>query len=198
MKALVDEAYMLGLKVAAHAHGAAGIKDAIRARVDTVEHASLADEEAFTLARQHGTYFSMDICNDDYILVEGEKNAVFKESLDKEREIDLKQRETFRATFKSGVKMVFESDAGVYPNGDNGKQFAKMVEWGMTSTQAIQATTAKATEALGRSKDLSAIAVGRHGDLAAIDGDPLKDVTALESVDFAMKDGEVAKQPAQK
>ena len=193
MKALVDEAHMLGLRVAVHAHGAAGIKDAIRAGVDTIEHASLADEEAFALAKQHGTYFSMDIYNDDYILSDGEKNGVFKESLDKERVIGLKQRQTFQAAFKAGVKMIFGTDAGVYPNGNNARQFATMVKWGMTPMQAIQAATASAAEALGRSADVGAIAVGRYGDLIAVAGDPLADVTRLQSVEFVMKGGDVVK-----
>jgi imidazolonepropionase-like amidohydrolase len=195
MKAIVDEAHMLGLRVAVHAHGAAGIKDAIRAGVDTIEHASLADEEAFALAKQHGTYFSMDIYNDDYILSDGEKNGVFKESLDKERVIGLKQRQTFQAAHKAGVKMVFGTDAGVYPNGYNARQFATMVKWGMTPMQAIQAATANASEALGRTADVGAIAVGRYGDLIAVAGDPLGDVTLLQSVAFVMKGGEVAKTP---
>src|SRR5580693_1663669 len=169
MKALVDEAHMLGLKVAVHAHGTSGIKDAIRAGVDTIEHASLADEEAFTLAKQHGTWFSMDIYNDDYIMAEGEKNGVYKESLEKERVIGLKQRQTFQAAVKAGVKMVFGTDAGVYPNGYNARQFATMVKWGMTPMQAIQAATANAAEALGRSTDVGAIAVGRYGDLIAVE-----------------------------
>lgn len=194
MKALVDEAHMLGLKVAVHAHGAAGIKDAIRAGVDTVEHASLADDEAFALAKQHGTYFAMDIYNDDYILAEGEKNGVFAESLEKERAIGRKQRETFRAAFQAGVKMIFGTDGGVYPNGDNAKQFAKMVEWGMTPLQAIQSATSTAADALGRPSDVGAIAVGRYGDLIAVAGDPLSDVTVLQSVAFVMKGGDVVKQ----
>jgi imidazolonepropionase-like amidohydrolase len=193
MKALVDEAHMLGLRVAVHAHGTAGIKDAIRAGVDTIEHASLADEEAFALAKQHGTYFSMDIYNDDYILSDGEKNGVFKESLDKERIIGLKQRQTFQAAVKAGVKMIFGTDAGVYPNGYNARQFATMVKWGMTPMQAIQAATATAAEALGRSADVGAIAVGRYGDLIAVSGDPLADVTRLQSVEFVMKGGDVVK-----
>jgi imidazolonepropionase-like amidohydrolase len=193
MKALVDEAHMLGLRVAVHAHGTSGIKDAIRAGVDTIEHASLADEEAFTLAKQHGTYFSMDIYNDDYILSDGEKNGVFKESLEKERVIGLKQRQTFQAAVKAGVKMIFGTDAGVYPNGFNARQFATMVKWGMTPMQAIQASTANAAEALGRTADVGAIAVGRYGDLIAVAGDPLADVTRLQSVAFVMKGGEVVK-----
>jgi imidazolonepropionase-like amidohydrolase len=162
MKAIVDEAHMLGLKVAVHAHGTSGIKDAIRAGVDTIEHASLADEEAFALA--------------------------------KERMIGREQRETFRAAVKAGVKMLFGTDGGVYPNGDNAKQFATMVTWGMTPMQAIQAATVTAGEALGRSGDVGAIAPGRFGDLIAVAGDPLTDVTTLQSVAFVMKGGEVIKQ----
>jgi len=196
MTALVEEAHMLGLRVAVHAHGAAGIKDAIRAGVDTIEHASLADEEAFALAKAHGTYFSMDIYDDDYILAEGEKNGTFKESLEKERAIGRKQRETFKAAHAAGVKMVFGTDAGVYPNGDNAKQFATMVDWGMTPMQAIQAATVTAAEALGRSSDVGAIAVGRYGDLVGVTGDPLADVKRLQAVSFVMKGGEVFKSSA--
>ncbi|HJV94987.1 MAG TPA: amidohydrolase family protein [Albitalea sp.] len=193
MKALVDEAHMLGLKVAVHAHGNSGIKDAIRAGADTIEHASLADDEAFRLAKQHGTWFSMDIYNDDYILAEGEKNGVFKESLEKERQIGLKQRQTFRAAVKAGVKMIFGTDAGIYPNGDNARQFATMVTWGMTPLQAIQAATLNAADALGRPNDVGAIAVGRYGDLVGVAGDPLADVSRLEAVVFVMKGGELVK-----
>ena len=193
MKALVDEAHMLGLKVAVHAHGTSGIKDAIRAGVDTIEHASLADDEAFALAKQHGTWFSMDIYDDDYILAEGEKNGVFKESLEKERMIGLKQRQTFQAAVKAGVKMIFGTDAGVYPNGYNARQFVTMVKWGMTPMQAIQAATVNAAEALGRPGDVGAIAVGRYGDLIGVPGDPVADVARLQSVGFVMKGGEVVK-----
>jgi imidazolonepropionase-like amidohydrolase len=196
MKALADEAHMLGLRVAVHAHGAAGIKDAIRAGVDTIEHCSLADSEAIALAKQHGTYFDMDIYDDDYILAEGAKNGTFKESLEKERAIGLKQRQTFQAATKAGVKMIFGTDAGVYPNGDNAHQFATMVQWGMTPMQAIQAATVTAGEALGRSTDVGAIAVGRFGDLVGVTSDPLADVKVLQSVAFVMKGGEIVKAPA--
>ena len=198
MKALVDEAHMLGLKVAVHAHGTSGIKDAIRAGADTIEHASLADDEAFQLARQRGTWFSMDIYNDDYILAEGEKNGVFKESLDKERVIGLKQRQTFQAAVKAGVKMVYGTDAGVYPNGDNARQFVTMVSWGMTPLQAIQAATLNAADALGRAADVGVIAVGRYGDLVGVVGDPLVDVSLLQHLGFVMKGGEVVNLPGRK
>ena len=194
MTAIVEEAHMLGLKVAVHAHGAAGIKDALRAGADTIEHVSLADAEAFELAKQHGAYFSMDIYDDDYIIAEDEKNGVFPQSLEKERLIGRQQRETFRAAHKAGVRMVFGTDGGVYPNGDNAKQFATMVAWGMTPLEAIQAATVTAAEALGRTRDVGAIAVGRYGDLIGVAGDPLADVTRLQSVAFVMKGGVVVRQ----
>jgi imidazolonepropionase-like amidohydrolase len=194
MTALVNEAHMLGLKVAVHAHGTAGIKDAIRAGVDTIEHASLADAEAISMAKQRGTYFDMDIYNDDYILAEGAKNGVFAESLEKERMIGRKQRETFKAATQAGVKMLFGTDAGVYPHGTNAKQFVTMVSWGMTPLQAIQAATVTAGEALGRAADVGAIAVGRYGDLIGVAGDPLKDVSVLQSIAVVIKGGEVVKQ----
>jgi len=197
LKAVADEAHMLGMRVAAHAHGTAGINDALRAGIDTIEHASLADEESFKLAKAKGAWLDMDIYNDDYILAEGEKNGVFPESLAKEKMIGRKQRETFRAAHAAGVKLLFGTDGGVYPNGYNARQFAKMVEWGMTPIEAIQAATKRAAEALDRTADVGAIATGRYGDLIAVDGDPLADVRTLEHVAFVMKGGEVVKAAAQ-
>jgi len=193
MNALVAEAHMLGLRVAVHAHGAAGINAALRAGTDTIEHASLADDESFALAKKIGSWFSMDIYDDDYILAEGTKNGVFAESLAKEKLIGRQQRETFRRAVKAGVKQVFGTDAGVYPHGQNARQFAKMVEWSMTPMQAIQAATANAGEALGRTADVGAIAPGRYGDLIAVKGDPLTDVRVLENVAVVIKGGVVAK-----
>jgi imidazolonepropionase-like amidohydrolase len=193
IKAVVDEAHRLGLRVAVHAHGTEGINDALRAGVDTIEHASLADAESFRLAKEHGAWFDMDIYNDDYILAEGAKNGVFPESLEKERMIGLKQRQAFRAAHSAGVKMLFGTDGGVYPNGLNARQFAKMVEWGMTPIEAIQAATRNAAEALDKSADLGAIAPGRFADLIAVDGDPLKDVRVLENVAIVMKGGVLVK-----
>jgi imidazolonepropionase-like amidohydrolase len=195
MTAVANEAHMLGLRVAVHAHGTNGIKDAIRAGIDTIEHASLADDEAIKLAKQHGTYFDMDIYNDDYILAEGAKNGLFEESLAKERAIGRKQRESFKAATQAGVKMIFGTDAGVYPHGTNAKQFVTMVTWGMTPLQAIQAATVTAAQALGRPDDVGTIAVGHYGDLIGVKGDPLKDVAILQSVAVVIKGGEVVKQP---
>jgi imidazolonepropionase-like amidohydrolase len=193
IKAIVDEAHMLGMKVAVHAHGTDGINDALRAGVDTIEHASLADPTSFKLAKEHGAWFDMDIYDDDYILAEGAENGVFAESLAKEKMIGRKQRETFRAAHAAGVKMLFGTDGGVYPNGFNARQFATMVEWGMTPMESIQAATKSAAEALGRTGDVGAIEVGRYGDIIAVDGDPLADVKILQNVTFVMKDGEVVK-----
>lgn len=193
MKAIADEAHMLGLKVAAHAHGDEGIRDAILAGIDTIEHCSLASDETIRLAAQRRTWFDMDVYNDDYILATGTANGTEQESLDKEKMIGLKQRQTFQRAVRAGVPMLFGTDAGVYPHGDNGKQFAKMVEWGMTPMQAIQAATRNGALALGREGDVGAIAVGRYGDLIAVDGDPLADVRQLEDVDVVIKGGELVK-----
>ncbi len=195
IKAIVEEAHMLGMKVAVHAHGTEGINDALRAGVDTIEHASLADAESFRLAKASGAWFDMDIYDDDYILAEGAKNGVFAESLEKERAIGLKQRQTFRAAHAAGVKMLFGTDGGVYPNGNNALQFAKMVEWGMTPLEAIQSATSSAAVALGRTADVGAIQPGRFGDLIAVDGDPLADVRQLEHPSFVMKGGAVVVAP---
>jgi imidazolonepropionase-like amidohydrolase len=194
MKAIADEAHMLGLRVAAHAHGDEGIRAAILAGIDTIEHASLASDATIQLAKQHGTWFDMDIYNDDYILATGTANGTEQESLDKERMVGLKQRQTFQKAVKAGVKMIFGTDAGVYPHGDNGKQFAKMVQWGMTPLQAIQAATVRASEALGRN-DVGVLEPGRYGDIVAVRGDPLRDVTLLEHVDAVVKGGELVKGP---
>lgn len=192
MKAIADEAHMLGLRVAAHAHGDEGIHDAILAGIDTIEHASLASDATLQLAKQHGTWFDMDIYNDDYILATGTANGTEQESLDKEKAIGLKQRQTFQRGVRAGVKMLFGTDGGVYPHGQNARQFAKMVQWGMTPIQAIRAATTSASEALGRS-DVGAIEPGRYGDIIAVRGDPLQNVTVLEHVDVVIKGGKLVK-----
>jgi len=193
IRAITDEAHMMGLKVAAHAHGDAGIRAAIDNGVDTIEHVSLASAETIADAKRRGTWFDMDIYNDDYILATGTSNGTLPDSIAKEREIGRKQRETFRAAVRAGVPMIFGTDAGVYPHGDNARQFATMVEWGMTPMQAIQAATVNAGRALGREADVGAIAVGRYGDMIAVKGDPLADVRLLQSVAVVIKGGVVEK-----
>jgi imidazolonepropionase-like amidohydrolase len=136
----------------------------------------------------------MDIFNSEYTQAEGKKNGVLEDNLRKDREVTAIQRENFQKAHKAGVRMVFGSDAGVMPHGTAAGQFAWMVRFGMTPIQAIQAATTNAAQALGREKDVGAIAVGRYGDIIAVDGDPLSDVRALEDVDVVIKGGKVEKQ----
>ena len=193
MEALVEEAHTWGRKVLAHAHGAEAIKRAIRAGVDSVEHASLIDEEGLRLAKEHGTVLVMDIYNDDYILAEYEKHHFPAKILDKERLVGRQQRENFRRAHQAGVRLGFGTDAGVYPHGWNGKQFALLVQWGMTPLEALQAATTTAAELMGWAGKVGEIAPGAFADLVAVAGDPLKDIRQLEQPTFVMKGGEVVK-----
>ncbi|MBI3711626.1 MAG: amidohydrolase family protein [Burkholderiales bacterium] len=192
MTAIAEEAHQWGLRAAAHAHGTSGIKDAIRAGIDTIEHASLIDDEGIALAKKHGAYLSMDIYNTDYTQSEGKKNGVLEDNLRKDREVADLQREGFRKAHAAGVKMVYGTDAGIYPHGENAKQFATMVRYGMSPLQAIQSATLNAAEALD-SKDVGVIEAGRYADLIAVEGDPTKDVRLLEKVSVVIKAGEVVK-----
>lgn len=192
MRAIADEAHQWGVRVAAHAHGAAGINAAIRAGIDTIEHASLADDESIRLAiaRKQPVWFGMDIYNTEYTQAEGRKNGTLEDNLRKDREIAQAQRDNFRKAHRAGVRQVFASDAGVMPHGQVGKQFRTMVEYGMTPLAAIQAATRNGAEALGRT-DIGLIAPGRFGDLVAVRGDPTRDVTLLERPDAVIKGGKL-------
>ncbi len=190
LQAIAEEAHKLGRKVAAHAHGTQSIKDAIRAGIDSIEHSSLIDDEGIALAKQHGTFLVFDIYNDDYILQQGEKAGMLPESIEKEKKIGRLQRENFRHAFQSGARMAFGTDSGVYPHGDNAKQFAKMVEWGMKPIDAIQAATINAAELLGWAK-IGSLETGHFADLIAVSGDPLNDVRVLENVKFVLRGGTV-------
>nr|WP_232366506.1 amidohydrolase family protein [Salinimonas sediminis] len=191
MKALIEEAHLRGLTVATHAHGTSGIKTAIRAGVDSVEHGSLLDDEAIALAKEHGTYFSMDVYVTEYILNEGAKAGILEESLAKERTVGKQQRDNFRKAVEAGVNMVFGSDAGVYPHGDNPKQFARMVKFGMSPMQAIQAATINAATLLKQQDNLGSLSPGKYADIVAIPGNPLQDMSKMEQVSMVMKDGDV-------
>ena len=193
MQAIVAEAHQRGLKVASHAHGNAGIKNAIKAGVDTIEHASYLDKEAISMAKSRGVYLAMDIYNTEYTQSEGRKNGELEEFLKKDADIAEIQRESFREAVKAGAKIVYGTDSGVYPHGDNGKQFFWMVKYGMTPAEAIRSATTLAAEALGKEKELGRISAGYAADLIAVDGDPLADVTVLEKIGFVMKDGVVYK-----
>jgi imidazolonepropionase-like amidohydrolase len=194
MNAVVQEAAMWGRKVAAHAHGSEAIKRALRAGVVSIEHASLVDDEGLALAKERGAWLVMDIYNDDYILEQYKRLGYPQKILDKEARIGRLQRESFRKAVQAEVKLAFGSDAGVYPNGWNGKQFAKMVEWGMTPMQAILSATARAADLLGWSDRIGTITPGRLADIVAVDGNPLADISELERVSFVMKGGVVYKR----
>jgi len=194
LQALVDEANHFGLKVAAHAHAAEGIKNAIRAGVASIEHAEMIDDEAIALAKQHGTYLDMDIYDEECIQENGRLGKEPKDFLEHDAELGRIQREAFGRAVKAGVKMSFGTDAGVCPYGTSGKQFAFMVKYGMTPMQAIQSATSNAADLLGHSDMLGSIKPGKYADMVAVSGDPLADISVLENVQFVMKDGAVYKQ----
>ncbi len=198
LKAAAETAHMAGRKIAAHAHGTEGIKNSILAGIDSIEHASLIDDEGIRLAKEHGTYLVMDIYNDDYILNEAPKVGLEQENIDKERMVGRLQRENFEKAVKAGVKMAFGTDAGVYPHGDNARQFYYMVKFGMTPAQAIRAATANAADLIGRAQEVGTIEPGKYADIIAVQADPLTDVRALEHVDFVMKGGVIYKDSRQK
>jgi len=193
MTSIVDEAHQLGVKVAVHAHGANGISTALKAGVDSIEHASLITDQSIRQAAAQGTALSMDIYVSDYILSEGEAAGILEESLMKERIVGKAQRERFQAAVKGGAIMAFGTDAGVYPHGQNGRQFAYAVKWGQTPMQAIQSATIINAELFGLKDEIGSIVEGKAADIIAVDGDPLTDIRELEDVDFVMKSGLVFK-----
>jgi imidazolonepropionase-like amidohydrolase len=193
LKVAADTAHQAGRKIAAHAHGAQSIKWAIQAGIDSVEHASLVDDEGIRLAKEHGTYFVMDIYNDDYILNTAPKYGIPEEMLVKERAVGQLQRENFRKAFHAGVKMAFGTDAGVYPHGDNAKQFHYMVMYGMTPAEAVRTATWNAADLLGRSADVGSLTPGHYADLIVVKDDPLSHVEALEHISLVMKGGTIVK-----
>ena len=193
MKMAVDEAHRAGRKVAAHAHGTQGIKDAVRAGVDSIEHGSLIDQEGIDLMKAHGTYLVADIYNDDYILGKAVDFGLPKEMVDKEKTVGRLQRENFAKAVAAGVKIAFGTDAGVYPHGDNAKQFHYMVKFGMTPAGAIRAATSSAADLIDRAQDVGTLEAGKYADLIAVTANPLERVEVLEHVSFVMKGGKVYK-----
>jgi imidazolonepropionase-like amidohydrolase len=191
MTALVEEAHRLGRRVAAHAHGASGIADAIRAGVDSVEHCSLIDDEGIRLAKEKGAFLVMDIYNDDYILQHGADVGMLPESLEKERKIGQAQRDNFARAYRAGCRMAFGTDGGVYPHGENARQFRYMVQYGMPALEAIRSATTVAAELMGWADRVGAVEKGYYADLVACAGDPLQDVRLLERPNFVMKGGSV-------
>lgn len=193
MEAIVDEAHNRDMKVAAHAHGLDGIKAAILAGVDSIEHSSLIDEETIELAKAKGVFLSMDVYVSDFILGEGVKQGIPEYSLNKERQVGKKQRENFQKAVKANAKIVFGTDAGIYPHGKNARQFKYMVRWGMTPLQAIQAATINTASLFGV-PNIGKIKESFEADIIGVKGNPLEDITRLEDVEFVMNNGIVIKQ----
>lgn len=175
--------------VAGHAHGAEGIRYAIRAGVRSVEHASLLDDEGIALATAHGTWLVMDIYNGDYIDSVGRAQGWSDEALRKNLDTTRAQREAFAKAVRAGARIVYGTDAGVYPHGDNAKQFPYMVRYGMTPMQAIQSATVRAAELLRRERELGSIAPGKAADLVALACDPVERIECTARVRWVVKDG---------
>jgi imidazolonepropionase-like amidohydrolase len=194
LQAAVDEAGHFGLRVAAHAHSPEGIKNAIRAGVASIEHATMIDDEGIALAKQHGTYLDMDIYDEECIQEAGRLGKIPKDFLQHDAELGELHRQNFRKAVKAGVKLSFGTDAGVCPYDRSVRQFAFMVKYGMTPMQAIQSATTSAADLLGHSDILGDIKPGKYADVIAVAGDPLQDISVLEHVQFVMKDGKVYKQ----
>ncbi len=197
IKTVIDVAHAHKLKVAAHAHGAQSIKDAILAGADTIEHASLIDDEAIRLAREHGTALSMDVYNGDWIDTVGRQEKWPEEFLRKNVETTEAQRQGFTKAHAAGVDIVYGTDAAVYPHGLNARQFPIMVQRGMTPMEAIQSATSLAAKHMGWDDRIGSLQPGRFGDLIAVKGDPLADVTRLQDVAVVIKGGLVFKRPAE-
>ena len=194
--AVVEVAHRHGLKVAAHAHGAQSIKDAILAGVDTVEHASLIDDEGIALARDHHVALSMDIYDGDYIDAVGREEKWPEEFLRKNVETTEAQRQGFTKAHAAGVPLLFGTDAAVYPHGLNARQFPIMVQRGMSPMEAIQSATSVAARYMGWDDRIGSVAAGRYGDLVAVKGDPLRDISLLQNVAVVIKGGLAFKLPA--
>jgi len=194
LQAAVSEASNFGLRVAAHAHAPQGIKNAIRAGVASVEHATLIDDEGIALAKEHGTYLDMDIYDDECIQAAGKTGNIPADFLVHDHDLGEIQRRNFTKAVKAGVKMAFGTDAGVCPYDVAARQFAFMVQYGMTPMQAIQSATISAATLIGKPEEFGSIRAGKFADLIAVDGDPIADIRQLEHVTFVMKEGVIYKQ----
>jgi len=191
IRAVVAEAHRLGRKVAAHAHGAAGIKQAVLAGVDSIEHGSFIDEEAMRLMKEKGTYLVPTLYLGDWFMENYQRLGVPEFMIEKAKVVLPAARMNLARAFKAGVKVAFGTDAAVYPHGLNGREFAVMVKLGLTPMQAIQAATVNAADLLGWSDRIGSIEAGRLADIIAVNGDPTTDVAVLEHPTFVMKDGQV-------
>jgi len=194
IRAAVEEAHRKGLPVAAHAHSTAGIKDAIRAGANSIEHGTFLDDEGIRMMQERGTFLVADIYDDECI--KGKESDVsaqpadFASKLPDAAEV---QRQNFRKAVHAGVKIAFGTDASICPHGMNARQFAFQVRYGQTPLQAIQSATINAATLIGHPDDFGSVRAGKRADLVAVRGDPLTDVRLLEHVRFVMKDGVVYK-----
>lgn len=198
IRAAVDEAAKHGTYVTAHAHGALGIKAAVRAGVRSIEHGSLLDDEGIGLMAARGTWLVPDIYNGDYIRDIGRRDGWPKETRRKNDETTETQRAAFRKAVAAGVRIGYGTDSGVYPHGDNAKQFRYMVRYGMTPMQAIQSATIEAARLMGWEDRVGSIAVGKLADLVIIRGDPLRDIGALERIDIVIQGGSIVRNGGDK
>ena len=193
LRAIVADAHRLGRKVAAHAHGAEGIRWAAEAGVDSIEHGSYIDDAAIAAMKQHGTYLVPTLYLSDWFLENAAKTGVPPQMLAKAQEVMPAARKNVAHAFASGVKVGFGTDAAVYPHGLNAHEFAVMVKLGLTPLQSIQAATVNDADLLGWSDKVGVIEPNHYADIIAVDGDPLQEVTMLERVKFVMKGGVVYK-----
>jgi imidazolonepropionase-like amidohydrolase len=193
MKAIVADAHRLGRKVAAHAHGAEGIRWAAEAGVDSVEHGSYIDDAGIAAMKEHGTYLVPTLYLGDWMIDNAGLTHLPPPLLAKAQEVIPAARKNIARAFAAGVKVAFGTDAAVYPHGLNAHEFAVMVKLGLSPLQAIQAGTLNAADLLGWSGKVGTLDPGAWADVIAVDGDPVKDVTTLERVKFVMKGGEVVK-----
>jgi imidazolonepropionase-like amidohydrolase len=193
IRAAVEETALNGTHVAAHAHGAEGIKRAVRAGVRSIEHGSLIDDEAIELMAEHGTFLVADIYFGDWIEEEGRRAGWSLDVLRKNEETTDAQREGFAKAVKAGVRIAYGTDSGGYPHAWVGKQFAYNVRHGQAPIEAIRSASVVAAELMGWSDRVGAVAPGRFADLIAVPGDPLEEIAVLEDVPFVMKGGQVVK-----
>jgi len=191
IRAAVEEAALHGAHVAAHAHGAEGIKRAVRGGVHSVEHGSLMDDEGVALMAEHGTWLVADIYGGDYIAEVGRRDGWKADVLRKNDETTVAQREAFEKCVAAGVRIAYGTDSGIYPHGLNARQLAYHVRHGQTPLEAIRSATLHAAELMGWSDRIGRVDRGLYADLVAVPGDPTRDVRLLEDVPFVMKGGEV-------
>ncbi|MGH8856266.1 MAG: amidohydrolase family protein [Telluria sp.] len=196
LKAIVSTAKDYGFRVAAHAHGAEGMKRALRAGVDSIEHGTLMDDETIQLFKKTGNWYVPTISAGRYVADKAKLPDYYSALVrPKAAAIGPQLQATFARAHKAGVKIAFGTDAGVFPHGENAKEFGYMVEAGMAPVEAIRAATLHAASLLGQSARLGSVEAGFAADIIAVEGDPLRDVKLLEQVKFVMKDGVVYKKP---